>query len=188
MVISLLLGLRGGGRLGRNVLNHVSPSSNDIVVFTSDNDYRDTRWVFASGGNGTGSVSFDTGNPSLGVTNYFSIRNNTYGNKDFNQRPVNYQKGTYQASVYARLPKDYTGNGGTIFLRGYSIDGLGQLWYQSFNLNSKDWVKFTYTFKTDSFYTNKTASFAFGVANKVNADFASPSLIQLDDITLGKTT
>lgn len=83
------------------------------------------------------------------------------------------------------MPKDYTGNSGTIYLRGYSIDGLGQLWYQSFNLNSKDWVKFTYTFKTDSFYTDKTASFAFGVANKVDADFASPSLIQLDDITLG---
>lgn len=122
---------------------------------------------------------------SLGVDSYFKIRNNTYGNKDFNQRPVSYQKGTYQASVYARLPKGYIGNGGTIFLRGYSIDGLGQLWYRGFNLNSKDWVKFTYIFKTDSFYTDKTASFAFGVANKVDADFASPSLIQLDDITLG---
>lgn len=112
------------------------------------------------------------------------MRNNTHGNKDFNQRPVNYQKGTYQASVYARLPKDYTGNGGTIFLRSWSSKYGTQCWYQEFNLNSKDWVKFTYTFKTDSFYTDKTASFAFGVHDKVDADFASPSLIQLDDITL----
>ena len=82
------------------------------------------------------------------------------------------------------MPKDYTGNGGTIFLRGYSISGLGQLWCREFNLNSKDWVKFTFNFKADSFYTDKTASFAFGVRDRVDADFASPSLIQLDDITL----
>lgn len=43
----------------------------------------------------------------------------------------------------------------------------------------------TYTFKTDSFYNDKTVSFAFGLNGKLDADFASPSLIQLDDITLG---
>lgn len=83
------------------------------------------------------------------------------------------------------MPKDYTGNGGTIFLRSWSLKYNTQCWYQEFNLNSKDWVKFTYTFKTDSFYNDKTASFAFGVHGKVDADFASPSLIQLDDIKLG---
>lgn len=83
------------------------------------------------------------------------------------------------------MPKDYTGNGGTIFLRSWSLKYNTQCWYQEFNLNSKDWVKFTYTFKTDSFYNDKTASFAFGVHDKVDADFASPSLIQLDDIKLG---
>ena len=65
----------GGRRLGRNVLNHVSPPSNDIVLFTSDNYYRDTRWVVASVGNGTGSISSDTGNFYLGVDSYFKMRN-----------------------------------------------------------------------------------------------------------------
>lgn len=113
------------------------------------------------------------------------MRGNTQGNRDFSQRPVNYQKGTYQASIYARLPQDYTGNGGTIFLRGWSISTNTQSWYQWFTLKSKDWTKFTYTFKTDSFYNDKTVSFAFGLNGKLDADFASPSLIQLDDITLG---
>lgn len=139
----------------------------------------------ASGGNGIGSVAFNSGNSSLGVGYYFRMRNNTQGNRDFSQRPVNYQKGTYQASIYAHLPQDYSGDGGTIFLRGWSLSTNTQSWYQSFNLSSKTWVKFTYTFKTDNFYNDNTVSFAFGVNGKVDADFASPSLIQLDDITLG---
>lgn len=175
----------GGGRLGRNVLNHVSPSFTDVFVVTKNEDFTDTRWIVASGGNGTGSVSFDTGNSSLGVGNYFRMRGNIQGNRDFSQRPVNYQKGTYQASIYARLPQDYTGDGGTIFLRGWSLESNTQCWYQQFSLQSKGWVKFTYTFKTDSFYNDKTVSFAFGLNGKLDADFASPSLIQLDDITLG---
>lgn len=54
---------------------HVSPSNTDRVVYTSDNDYTDIRWVVASGGNGTGIISSDTGNFSLGVDSYFKIRN-----------------------------------------------------------------------------------------------------------------
>lgn len=132
------------------------------------------KWVCASSGNGYGTVD-NLGLPFI-AKKYFRLRGNTSGNKDFNQRPVNWENSVYSFSIYARLDPDTLVKNATGYIRSWSVKQSKAVFQNKFTIDSKKWKKFTFEIDASSFFDDETASFAFGIEGYGSIDFAEPML------------
>lgn len=153
-----------------NILRNTDPVDSLLT-----GDITGDKWVCSSGGNGfaeTGNLEKD-----FSAKKYFALIGNTQGNRDFNQRPVGWDNSTYLFSIYAKIDQVSGVTSLNAYIRSWSIKQSKALFYQSFTVSSKSWKKYTFSIDASSFYTDDTASFAFGIEGKGSVDFAEPMLV-----------
>ena len=158
---------------GVNLLQGSDPTSRAL----DDGNIDGYNLTIASGGSGKASL-IDLDPKQFKANHGFRIIGNTFGTRDFNQRPFFYDGSKYTFSVWARLTPGTTSTNGHCYIRSWSLKQNKEL------LNSNDysfvptntWKKYTFTFDSSSWYQDETASFAFGVSGLINADFAEPML------------
>lgn len=149
---------------GVNLIN-----GSDPTTFVKDN-IDEYTFAFASGGNGVGSL-IDLGPSAFKAKHGFKISNQEYGSKDFNQRPVYYERGIYTMSIWARGEQ-----GQQFYWRSWSTR---QIERKDFAMHDDLWHRYSYTFDTTKWSDADLvkASYAFGAEKAPDSiEFAQPML------------
>ena len=156
---------------GVNLLQGSDPTNRAL----NDGNIDEYSMAIASGGDGKASL-IDLDSRQFKAKHGFRIYGNTIWQRDFNQRPVFYDGSKYTFSIWARLTPGTTSNKGWCYIRSWSAKQDKELTSHLVFNPTNTWKKYNITFDTSSWYRDETASFAFGVANLMSADFAEPML------------
>lgn len=137
--------------------NNIMPGTNSMPIgsWPSTTGWALGNWTLQSGGNGTARVIAANDLPNPKLTQYWTIENNTSGNRDHGMaiNPRSIEGQYYTLSLYAR-------GTGTLQLRVYGNSAAQKT--KTFTLTS-DWKYYTYTYSASTTMANYNCTLLCGV-------------------------